>query len=63
MAVTFDDPAAVERALAEAFPTLAVAPLEFVDMGFGSLVVETGDGVIFRIARHARTAAGHAREV
>jgi len=62
MAVTLDDLAALERALAETFPTLAVMPLELVDKGFGSITVKTRDGVIFRIARHARAAAGHARE-
>ena len=45
------------------FPELSVEPLRLLDEGFGSTVVETADGVIFRIARHARAAAGHAREL
>jgi aminoglycoside 2''-phosphotransferase len=44
------------------FPDLDVAPLRLLDVGFGSTVVETADGVILRIARHARAAKGHARE-
>jgi aminoglycoside 2''-phosphotransferase len=45
------------------FPELSVEPLRLLDVGFGSTVVETADGKIFRIARHARAAAGHAREL
>jgi aminoglycoside phosphotransferase (APT) family kinase protein len=44
------------------FPGLAVAPLRGLDVGFGSVVVETSDAVIFRVARHASAAEGHARE-
>jgi aminoglycoside 2''-phosphotransferase len=44
------------------FPDLRVAPLQLVDVGFGSTVVETADGVIFRIARHRRAARGHGYE-
>jgi len=44
------------------FPELEVAPLRLLDIGFGSTVVETADGVVLRIARHARAAGGHARE-
>ncbi len=43
-------------------PDLRVAPLQLVDVGFGSTVVETADGVIFRIARHRRAARGHGYE-
>lgn len=53
----------VERTLEELFPELAVAPLTVLGTGFGSFAVETSDGVIFRIARHAGAARGHAREV
>jgi aminoglycoside 2''-phosphotransferase len=52
----------IERRLAERFPELTVAPLGHLETGFGSIVVETSDGVIFRIARHVRAARGHARE-
>jgi aminoglycoside phosphotransferase (APT) family kinase protein len=52
----------IERHLANRFPELAVVPLRPLDIGFGSVVVETSDGVIFRIPRHARTAEGHTRE-
>jgi aminoglycoside 2''-phosphotransferase len=45
------------------FPELSVEPLRLLDVGFGSTVVETADGVVFRVARHARAAAGHAREL
>jgi aminoglycoside phosphotransferase (APT) family kinase protein len=48
--------------LQHAFPDLAVAPLRLLDVGFGSTVVETADGVVLRVARHARAAKGHARE-
>lgn len=52
----------IERRLAQLFPELAVAPLREVEIGFGSVVVETGDGVVIRIPRHARAAQGHALE-
>jgi aminoglycoside phosphotransferase (APT) family kinase protein len=45
------------------FPELEVEPLLLLDVGFGSTVVETADGIVFRIARHARAAAGHTREL
>jgi aminoglycoside 2''-phosphotransferase len=50
-------------ALEEALPQLGgVKPLKLLDAGFGSIVVETRTGLIFRIARHKRCAAGHERE-
>jgi aminoglycoside phosphotransferase (APT) family kinase protein len=52
----------IERRLAERFPELEVAPLQHLETGFGSIVVETADGVIFRVARHEWAARGHARE-
>jgi aminoglycoside 2''-phosphotransferase len=52
----------IERRLVERFPQLEVAPLRHLETGFGSIVVETADGVIFRLARHEWAAAGHARE-
>jgi aminoglycoside phosphotransferase (APT) family kinase protein len=52
----------IERRLEELFPELAVAPIRQLDVGFGSVVLETSDGVIVRIARHASAAEGHARE-
>ena len=51
--------AALERAL----PELRVRPLRTLDVGFGSTVVETADGVVVRVARTARAAAGHEREL
>jgi aminoglycoside 2''-phosphotransferase len=48
--------------LQRAFPELEVAPLHVLDVGFGSTVVETADGIVLRVARHARAANGHARE-
>jgi hypothetical protein len=48
--------------LATELPDLRLEPLVLLDVGFGSTVVETADGVILRIARHARAAGGHARE-
>jgi macrolide phosphotransferase len=44
-------------------PEVRFEPLRLVDVGFGSTVVETGDGCIFRVARSARAAAGHEREL
>jgi aminoglycoside phosphotransferase (APT) family kinase protein len=52
----------IERQLVALFPQLAVAPLRHHATGFGSIVVETSDQVMFRIARTAGTAEGHARE-
>jgi aminoglycoside 2''-phosphotransferase len=52
----------IERRLAERFPELTVAPLRHLETGFGSIVVETSDGVIFRIAQNGWAARGHARE-
>ena len=37
-------------------------PLVRLDTGFGSVAVETADGVVFRVARHAGAAEGHALE-
>jgi aminoglycoside phosphotransferase (APT) family kinase protein len=48
--------------LQHAFPDLEIVPLRELDVGFGSTVVETADGVILRIARHARATRGHANE-
>jgi aminoglycoside phosphotransferase (APT) family kinase protein len=44
------------------FPDLTVSPLRLLDVGFGSTVVETADGVVLRVARHARATRGHANE-
>jgi len=56
------DLAQVELELGSLFPELRVAPIRVLETGFESLVVETRDGAIFRVARHARAAEGHARE-
>ena len=45
------------------FPALRIEPLRLLDVGFGSTVVATADGIVFRVARHPRAAAGHAREL
>ena len=52
----------LEGLLRARFPELRIEPLLVVDVGFGSTVVETGDGIIFRFARSERAAAGHERE-
>lgn len=52
----------IEDSLERLFPTLAVRPLRELDVGFGSVVVETADGVVFRVARSVETAAGHRLE-
>jgi aminoglycoside phosphotransferase (APT) family kinase protein len=59
----FEDRVTIERGLAERFPQLAIAPLRRLETGFGSLAVETPDGVVFRIARHPDAAAGHEVEL
>jgi aminoglycoside phosphotransferase (APT) family kinase protein len=38
------------------------APLRVLGAGFHSLVVETGDGVVFRVAKNREAMEGHARE-
>jgi aminoglycoside phosphotransferase (APT) family kinase protein len=38
------------------------APLRVLGAGFHSLVVETGDGIVFRVAKNREATAGHARE-
>jgi aminoglycoside 2''-phosphotransferase len=53
----------IERGLQEAFPDLAIAPIRALETGFGSVAVETADGIVFRIPRHAGVADGHAREL
>ena len=58
-----DDVRAIERALRDAFPELAVAPLREIERGFGSIVVETADGLIFRVPRHGRVTEAHARKL
>jgi aminoglycoside phosphotransferase (APT) family kinase protein len=54
--------AVLERQLAARFPELDVAPLRHLETGFGSIVVETGDGIVFRVARRGAAAKGHERE-
>jgi len=51
-------------ALQKAFPDIdQVSPLLLLGSGFGSLVVETPDGVVFRIARTAQAGAQFGREL
>jgi aminoglycoside phosphotransferase (APT) family kinase protein len=52
----------ISRALRAAFPDLALSGLRLVGTGFGSTVVETGDGLIARIGRTTAAARGHAVE-
>jgi aminoglycoside 2''-phosphotransferase len=46
-----------------AFPDLHLSGLRLIDMGFGSIVVGTSDGIIVRVGRTAAAAQGHAVEV
>jgi aminoglycoside 2''-phosphotransferase len=48
--------------LARAFPDLRVPPLRELATGFHSVVVETADGIVFRIPRYHGTANGHTME-
>jgi aminoglycoside 2''-phosphotransferase len=49
--------------LREAFPTSSIhSPLELVGEGFGSLVVATADGLIFRFAKHTTAQSSQRRE-
>ena len=51
------------KQLGEAFPTAAsVSPLTVPGEGFGSLVVESAGGFVFRVAKHAEARRGHQRE-
>lgn len=54
----------IASGLQSVFPSLIqVAPLAVLGLGFGSLVVETAGGVVFRLARNRTAGEGHAREV
>lgn len=53
----------LEERLQRAFPELRVAPLHQLATGFQSVVVETADGVVFRIPRQKGTAEAHAMEL
>jgi aminoglycoside 2''-phosphotransferase len=52
----------ISRALRVALPDLDLAGLRIVDTGFGSTVLETGEGVIVRVGRTTAAARGHAVE-
>ena len=53
----------VAAQLRAAYPQApTVAPLTVLGEGFGSLVVETASGVVFRIAKNALAQRGHRRE-
>jgi aminoglycoside 2''-phosphotransferase len=54
--------ARIEEALASSFPDLEVGSIRVLETGFGSVVVQTSDNVIFRVARHAHAAEGHTKE-
>lgn len=50
--------------LAATFPDApAMPPLIVLGEGFGSVVLETGSGIVFRIAKHTASQGGHRREV
>jgi aminoglycoside 2''-phosphotransferase len=51
------------RLLRQRFLELSVEPVALLDVGFGSTVVETADGIVFRFARSARAAAGQEHEL
>jgi aminoglycoside phosphotransferase (APT) family kinase protein len=54
---------AIAADLRAVFPSLdQVAPVRRLGSGFGSVVVETAGGAIFRVARNAAAAAGQAKE-
>jgi aminoglycoside 2''-phosphotransferase len=60
---SLDNLAGLAADLRATFPRLRVAaPLRVLGAGFRSLVVETGDGVVFRVAKNREAAQGHARE-
>src|SRR5215207_6421039 len=49
--------------LRASFPHAAIdTPLSVLGEGFGSKVVETANGIVFRIAKHAEASQGHRRE-
>jgi aminoglycoside phosphotransferase (APT) family kinase protein len=51
-------------ALSRAFPDLGtVAPLQVIGEGFRNLVVETANGIVFRIGKNPAAAERHRREV
>jgi aminoglycoside phosphotransferase (APT) family kinase protein len=57
------DPRVLAAQLQHAFPATPIrGPLTVLGEGFGSLVVETGDGLVFRIAKHAGVQNGQRRE-
>jgi aminoglycoside 2''-phosphotransferase len=63
MALRAESLVAIAAALAEAFPDLhPVAPLRPLGEGFRSRVVVTAGGVVFRIGKNGRAAAGYERE-
>jgi aminoglycoside phosphotransferase (APT) family kinase protein len=63
MADSVDDLASLAADLSATFPDLQVAmPLRVLGAGFHSLVVETGDGIVFRVAKNREATEGHARE-
>jgi aminoglycoside phosphotransferase (APT) family kinase protein len=63
MADSVDDLAGLAADLRATFSGLRVAaPLRVLGAGFHSLVVETGDGIVFRVAKNREATEGHARE-
>ena len=63
MATPPADPATIARGLTEAFPELGdVAVTKTLGIGFNSIAVETGGGLLFRVARTEGTAARFAME-
>lgn len=61
--LTTQDLEAIAENLKVAFPTLRqVVPVRLIDVGFGSVVIETAGGIVFRVARSQAAGDGHARE-
>src|SRR5215217_8559581 len=54
---------AVAAQLQASFPDASIdTPLSVLGEGFGSTVVETANGIVFRIAKHTDASQGHRRE-
>ena len=59
-----DDLTGIGAALRAVFPNLGtITPVGLLGVGFGSVAVETAEGLVFRIARDRVGAEGHAREL
>ena len=52
----------LESGLERAFPELEIAPAGELDIGFGSVVLQTAGGLVFRVARHEGSGVSDATE-